>query len=769
MTMNKCIEQIHSLNLAFAATEQQLTDEIAALSQREQQVAVRLLAVQQQAEQEKVEQARLLSEQADTLRSEYAEREQALTQQLQAGQQEFHRLEQERLTREQTLHEQTSQARQEIENILRTQVQREQDVAAQLLAVHQQAEREKAELVRNHSEQERAMHSQHAGREKEHAEQTRQVRLELDTLLRQQVLREQQVAAELLAAQLEKAELARSHTEQARALHSQHVEREQSLNDQLLIRQQELHQQHQNHTDRAQEVAEKLLAMALQQQAAESAAEQAHSQREQERKLHLLYAEREEKLKQQLQDRQQDLQNLQKDRARREQEMGEQLLALQQQAAHEMVEQAQKHLEQASALHHLHAEREQSLIQERQAGQQDLRRLEQDQVQREQDHAEQISQSQQELKSLLRDQAQREQEINAQLLTIRQQAQQEMVEHTRLLDACTALEARLQAEMQSGQQASTHLRHLLAEVQHNLDLAHASLSWRMTAPLRKLAGMFGSPKNQARIPVGTNSTLTSELGMPVAAKVPPIPASSSAGDPIPSEQSTQASTETLPIAANPKPLEPTIPPLVQAAATHMPTIASTLSELLAYHDQQFVCCAYQTLLGRAPDPEGLSYYLGRVRTGFSKIQIVAQLFLSHEGKAYAAKLSGLDMAIQHYQKGQRPLVGVLFRYFNGVEGNHPIERKLRAIENKIFLLNDESRSRFDQLEIKLSNLHHLVAQQAPFTAAAPDIVPVVLPETLQITPAQDKESNHLRRLSPRSRSIYLQLKSAAAVLAKRKA
>jgi hypothetical protein len=65
---------------------------------------------------------------------------------------------------------------------------------------------------------------------------------------------------------------------------------------------------------------------------------------------------------------------------------------------------------------------------------------------------------------------------------------------------------------------------------------------------------------------------------------------------------------------------------------HSSHVAVTLDELLQYHDKQFISCAYQTLLGRTPDPEGLQYYLDRLRSGISKYEILAQLRFSKEGK-----------------------------------------------------------------------------------------------------------------------------------------
>ena len=59
--------------------------------------------------------------------------------------------------------------------------------------------------------------------------------------------------------------------------------------------------------------------------------------------------------------------------------------------------------------------------------------------------------------------------------------------------------------------------------------------------------------------------------------------------------------------------------------------AVSLNELLQYHDKQFITCAYQTILGRMPDPEGFRYYLDRLRSGLSKYEILAQMRFSKEG------------------------------------------------------------------------------------------------------------------------------------------
>lgn len=209
-----------------------------------------------------------------------------------------------------------------------------------------------------------------------------------------------------------------------------------------------------------------------------------------------------------------------------------------------------------------------------------------------------------------------------------------------------------------------------------------------------------------------------------------------------------------------------MPPSTQATMPPTPSPASTLDELLACYDRHFIHCAYQTLLGRAPDPEGLGYYLGRLRTGFSKIRILAQLRLSKEGKAHAARLPGLDMAIERHKKEQYPLIGWLFRQRNGGEGNHPNERKLRAIENQLGLLSDESRRRFNQMEAALIGLHDLFVQQNPPVVSTPASILAATPDAPSIDLIQSTATATatvtLKQLSLRAQDIYFHLRSAAA-------
>jgi Domain of unknown function (DUF4214) len=66
--------------------------------------------------------------------------------------------------------------------------------------------------------------------------------------------------------------------------------------------------------------------------------------------------------------------------------------------------------------------------------------------------------------------------------------------------------------------------------------------------------------------------------------------------------------------------------------------ALTIDELLARDDELFIQGAYRALLGREPDPEGLGNYMEQLLGGTPKIDLLAALALSWEGRTRAGAL-----------------------------------------------------------------------------------------------------------------------------------
>ncbi len=83
-----------------------------------------------------------------------------------------------------------------------------------------------------------------------------------------------------------------------------------------------------------------------------------------------------------------------------------------------------------------------------------------------------------------------------------------------------------------------------------------------------------------------------------------------------------------------------IPDLVELQPRFEPAADDTYSatELLRFHDREFVRNAYWAILKRAPDPEGEAHYLNGLRSGrIRKIEILGKLRYGAEGRAQGVR------------------------------------------------------------------------------------------------------------------------------------
>lgn len=130
-------------------------------------------------------------------------------------------------------------------------------------------------------------------------------------------------------------------------------------------------------------------------------------------------------------------------------------------------------------------------------------------------------------------------------------------------------------------------------------------------------------------------------------------------------------------------------PHAPAGGKALPT---SFDELMQFHDASFVEKAYVILLGRPADRSGLGTYTARLRRGAQRITLIDQLTRSSEGRSSRASLPGLERALRSYRIGRLPVIGAVFRRMFGIEGESPVERKLRIIINDMHR-NDQGRDR----------------------------------------------------------------------------
>jgi len=111
--------------------------------------------------------------------------------------------------------------------------------------------------------------------------------------------------------------------------------------------------------------------------------------------------------------------------------------------------------------------------------------------------------------------------------------------------------------------------------------------------------------------------------------------------------------------------------------------ADSLPRLLMSDNLDFVWRAYATLLGRQPDREGEAYYLERLRSGHSKLEILWQLRKSAEGRRRNPTIPGLDRELRKAAWSRKPVIGWFIRMLTGGEADDRLRRMHNALQSEL--------------------------------------------------------------------------------------
>lgn len=120
-----------------------------------------------------------------------------------------------------------------------------------------------------------------------------------------------------------------------------------------------------------------------------------------------------------------------------------------------------------------------------------------------------------------------------------------------------------------------------------------------------------------------------------------------------------------------------------------------LQQLIAHEGTQFIRVAYLQVLGREPDTTGENYYVQRLKGGVSKVEILAQLRMSTEGKKFNAKISGIDHAVSEYKWMKLPLIGTFVK--RRMKFQTDISTRLEGLDERIRILNHKMGAEFAEL------------------------------------------------------------------------
>lgn len=549
----------------------------------------------------------------------------------------------------------------------------EQAIAAQVILVHQQATEQAAKLECDHRDRESVLLRQHA---------------ETEELL---VKREEEAVAALHSleqkAQQQREELQQSHHERESAIQLRFAEEERSLSQQMHVTQQQLGRLEQERADR----------------------ERQHSG--------------------QLVKAQQELRSLLHSIATREQEIVAQMILVHQQATESATTLERDHRERESVLLRQNAEtrqllarREQetveALLSMEQKTQQQREELQQTYREREKQHLDQIEQTQQELHSLLRAMATREREIAAQIALIHQQAiervatlerdhrdresvllQQQAEQHRLSAKQLYDLEYELkrlndmhETEIQAERQLRLRLRHALVEVHQNVARVRDSLTWRMMAPLRAVVSMFKDEKENRQSLADIQVKSARALDQAFADI---------------SDVSQSFTHTTINLESGNFELG-ALENIMSSSALQPHSNSVSVGQILNLYGDAFVERAYELLLGRSPDTDGMRNYLQCLRAGDSREKILAQIAESPEGQEYGAELKGLRELIASQRASSRKMFRNFFRGSQIERQVYRVENELGRVAQALVVSGAATNIRVSHVENSLSKIHQMM-------------------------------------------------------------
>ncbi len=138
-----------------------------------------------------------------------------------------------------------------------------------------------------------------------------------------------------------------------------------------------------------------------------------------------------------------------------------------------------------------------------------------------------------------------------------------------------------------------------------------------------------------------------------------------------------------------------------------------LSELLKFHDVDFIKNAYIALLKREADEEGLRRFLEDLRSGRKdKLQILAEIRYSPEGKRVKTKIKGLGKVRFTSKIYKIPVLGYSFRWFTTLLKLPKLVVRMNEFEayvNAKFLQKEEKEryflKAFEEIEANIKNLY----------------------------------------------------------------
>ncbi|UOF14017.1 methyltransferase domain-containing protein [Lysobacter capsici] len=148
-----------------------------------------------------------------------------------------------------------------------------------------------------------------------------------------------------------------------------------------------------------------------------------------------------------------------------------------------------------------------------------------------------------------------------------------------------------------------------------------------------------------------------------------------------------------------------------------------LGELLVPSDASFVETAYRTVLRRAPDPDGMTYFLEELRARrLTKVEILGALRWSEEGMAKQVHIDGLLIPFRLQKLKRKPIVGKLVSWAHALlrlGANHDRQQVLDTVQAQ------ESHELGRHINLLVDEIAELRGQNAKLRQSIGELMPMM--------------------------------------------
>ncbi len=114
--------------------------------------------------------------------------------------------------------------------------------------------------------------------------------------------------------------------------------------------------------------------------------------------------------------------------------------------------------------------------------------------------------------------------------------------------------------------------------------------------------------------------------------------------------------------------------------------ASEARELWLLEDESFINAIFNVLVDTKVTPETRQQFVVQLRNGYSKHFVLSEIAERYHEVFLPGRMPGIRRRVKRYRLSRLPVIGWLFQRIFGIPGESSAERRMRVVENQLYLL-----------------------------------------------------------------------------------